>query len=417
MHRVCMTISATLLMLLTSVGVGASDVEVLHWWTSAGEQKALDILKADVSRNGLQWIDFAITGGGGDNANNVLKSRIISGNPPTTAQIKGPTIQQWSALGLISDIERDAIKGQWDDVIPEPLQAGLKFDGKYVAAPINIHRINWMWVNPGAFRKIHRSIPTTWAEFFEVAPLLKEQGITPLAMGREDWQYATLFETVLVSTAGADFYRKALIELDPKALNSTEMVRVFETLSSIRALLSPTDTDSRWDSATRQVISGQAAIQLTGDWAKGELIAAGKVPDKDILCLPAPGTSKDFIYNIDSMVMFRMSEPEQKNAQSRMASLLMSPEFQKAFNQAKGSLPIRRDVNLKDFDACARKSRADFDASTAESTLLPSMTHFMAINERVRRSFLDVIDHFFRHPRMTADEASKQLEAAVTASH
>ncbi len=417
MHRVCKTITSTLFALLACTAVSASDVEVLHWWTSAGESQALNVLKEEVSQEGLHWIDFAIVGGGGDNASKVLRSRIISGNPPTAAQIKGPTIQMWGTLGLLSDLDAVAKIQNWDSVIPAPLQPGLKVEGKYVAAPVNIHRINWMWVNPKPFEKIQKPVPRTWKELADVAPLLREQGIVPLAMGHEDWQFATLFETVLVSTAGADFYRKSLVELDPKALNSSDMDKVFETLSSIRSLLSPAESDQKWDLATAQIINGKAAIQLTGDWVKGELVAAGKVPGKDILCLPAPGTQNDFIYNVDSMVMFRTPIKEQQSAQHRMAELLMTPEFQTSFNLAKGALPIRQDIGLNDFDACSQKSRTDFKASISNHTLLPSMTHFMAIDERVVKSFLDVIEHFFRNPDVSARQASEQLEAAVTASH
>ena len=36
------------------------------------------------------WKDFAVAGGGGETAMTVLKSRVVSGKPPTAAQIKGP---------------------------------------------------------------------------------------------------------------------------------------------------------------------------------------------------------------------------------------------------------------------------------------------------------------------------------------
>jgi len=45
----------------------------------------------------------------------VLKSRAISGNPPTAAQIKGPSIQEWGDLGFLADIDGVATKNNWDD--------------------------------------------------------------------------------------------------------------------------------------------------------------------------------------------------------------------------------------------------------------------------------------------------------------
>ncbi|KQU92420.1 hypothetical protein ASD99_11105 [Mesorhizobium sp. Root695] len=43
-------------------------VEVLHWWTSGGEAKAVGELKKSFEAQGGTWIDSPIAGGGGDAA-------------------------------------------------------------------------------------------------------------------------------------------------------------------------------------------------------------------------------------------------------------------------------------------------------------------------------------------------------------
>ena len=43
---------------LLSLPVGASQVEVLHWWTSGGEAKAASALKATLQSKGHSWKDF-----------------------------------------------------------------------------------------------------------------------------------------------------------------------------------------------------------------------------------------------------------------------------------------------------------------------------------------------------------------------
>ena len=65
------------------------EVEVLHWWTSGGEAKSVAVLKKQLEKEGHAWKDFAVAGGGGDAAMTVLKSRVVAGNPPTAAQVKG----------------------------------------------------------------------------------------------------------------------------------------------------------------------------------------------------------------------------------------------------------------------------------------------------------------------------------------
>ncbi len=47
---------------LLSLPVGASQVEVLHWWTSGGEARAVEVLKSEWTEQGNQWNDFAVQG-------------------------------------------------------------------------------------------------------------------------------------------------------------------------------------------------------------------------------------------------------------------------------------------------------------------------------------------------------------------
>ena len=345
----------------------------------------------------------------------MLKSRIISGNPPTAAQIKGPTIKNWGRLGLLAEIDEVATEDNWDTLLPEKLKELFKVDGRYSAAPLNIHRANWLWVNPKAFTRINHPIPRTWQEFLTLVPLLEQKGYTPLALGKEDWQYTTLFENVLLGTQGADFYRQAIVALDHKALKSTQMVATFQTLARLRAILKSDAIDQSWDNATSQLVNDKAAVQLSGDWVKGELTASGIKPGVDILCIPSPGTENTFIYNIDSLVMFNTADETQKSAQKDLARLIMAPAFQQAFNLAKGSIPIRQDISLKSFDLCSQDSFRSFKASVESNTIIPSLADQMAVDERTQRTFFEVIDHFFKNPEVTPEQATSQLATAINA--
>ncbi|MGB2024062.1 MAG: sugar ABC transporter substrate-binding protein, partial [Litorivicinaceae bacterium] len=129
---------------LVALPIQASEVEVLHWWTSGGEAKSVASLKSSLDKRGVAWKDFAVAGGGGENAMTVLKSRAVSGNPPTAAQIKGPDIQEWGELGFLASIDDVAKKNNWDGVLPGVVSDVMKYKGKYVAAPVNVHRVNWL---------------------------------------------------------------------------------------------------------------------------------------------------------------------------------------------------------------------------------------------------------------------------------
>ena len=192
----------------------ADELEVLHWWTSGGEAKAAAELKKQMEAEGHTWKDFAVAGGGGDSAMTVLKSRVISGNAPAAAQIKGPALQEWAAEGVLANIDDVAKAEKWDAVLPPVVANVMKYKGHYIAAPVNVHRVNWLWANPDAFKKAGAKVPTTWDEFFVAGDKLKAAGIIPLAHGGQNWQDFTVFEDVAVSVGGTDFYRNALVKLD-----------------------------------------------------------------------------------------------------------------------------------------------------------------------------------------------------------
>ncbi|NBC95479.1 MAG: extracellular solute-binding protein [Deinococcus-Thermus bacterium] len=385
-------------------------VEVLHWWTSGGEAKAVGELKSAFEAEGGTWIDSPIAGGGGDAAMTALRARVVAGNPPTAVQLKGPGIQEWAEQGALRDVQDVADAEDWDAVLPPVLAEIMKYEGEYVAAPVNIHRVDWIWANPEALETAGvEAMPTTWEEFNAAAEKLQAAGIVPLAHGGQPWQDATVFETIVLSM-GADFYRDALVNLDDAALRSDTMIAAFDQLRTLRGYVDPNFPGRDWNLATAMVIRGEAGFQIMGDWAKGEFLAAGKVPGEDFLCASTPGDG--YILNADSFTFFDVSGEAQIEGQKLLASKIMSPEFQETFNLAKGSIPARTDVPLDAFDSCAQKSHEDLLAARDGGTLVPSMAHEMAIPRSIRGEFLDLVTQFFNSD-MSSEEAANRLADAV----
>ena len=102
---------------VVALSAHAGEVEVLHYWTSGGEAKSAAALKATLQSKGHVWKDFAVAGGGGDNAMTVLKSRVVSGNAPAAAQIKGPALQEWASEGVLANIDDVAKAEKWDTLL------------------------------------------------------------------------------------------------------------------------------------------------------------------------------------------------------------------------------------------------------------------------------------------------------------
>ncbi len=414
MKNTISTLAATAL-LASSAAVSAAEVEVLHWWTSGGEAASVNYLKEKLSGAGVGWTDFAVAGGGGENAMTVLKSRAISGNPPTAAQIKGPSIQEWGDLGFLADIDGVAQANDWDNLLPAVVSDVMKHNGKYVAAPVNVHRVNWMWSNPEVYAYAGATIPTTWDDFMVQAKKLQNAGFIALAHGGQPWQDATVFEAVVLGVGGADYYNKAFVDLDMDALDSATTLKVFETFGNLRQFVDANSPGRDWNVATSMVIEGKAGSQIMGDWAKGEFKVAGKSVGTDYVCTAAPGTSGAHTFNIDSFAFFAQSDAASTEAQNVMAAEILGTDFQTVFNLNKGSIPARLGVSRAEFDTCAHDSMDAFVSASASGSLVPSFAHGMAMSSAVGGAVTDSATNFFNSDQSAADGVA-QLVASIKAA-
>ena len=401
---------------LCTAGAHGADgeVEVLHFWTSGAEAGAVARLKATLRSEGHTWKDFAIADGGGGLAVVMLSSRVNSGNPPTAAQIKGVAIQEWARTGGLSGIEGVAREDHWDQLLPQVVSDTMKYKGQYVAAPLNVHRVNWLWLNAEVLRRANAKVPTTWDEFFAVAEAMLRIGVTPVAYSGQSWLDLGTVESVAIGVGGVEFYKRAFLQLDPAALSSPEMEKTLATFKRLKQYTDRATAGRDWVAATDMLNKGQAGMMIMGDWAKAEMLAARRRPGIDILCAPTPGSGGAFSFDIDSFIMFHVNQANQA-AQRDLARAVMSRDFQQDFNLAKGSIPVRLDVRMDNFDDCARRARQDFKNGAKRGLLLPSVAHGMAQPSHTVAAMWDVIRQFWNQDRMTAREAMERLAAALRA--
>lgn len=388
------------------------EVQMLHWWTSGGEAAALNVLKQDLAKEGFAWKDVPVAGGGGDAAMTALKAMVAAGNYPTASQMLGYTVLDYASAGVMGDLTETAIKEGWDKSVPAALQKFSVYDGKWVAAPVNVHSVNWLWINKAVMDKIGGTEPKTFDDFIALLDKAKAAGVIPLALGGQNWQEATMFDSVVLSTGGPEFYKKAFNDLDEESLKSDTMKKSFDNLAKLVTYVDPNFSGRDWNLATAMVIKGDALVQVMGDWAKGEFNAAKKVPGTDFLCYRFPGTDGSVIYNSDMFGMFKVPE-DRKAAQIALATATLSKSFQSAFNVVKGSVPARTDVPDTDFDACGKKGMADLKAANEGGTLFGSLAQGYGAPPAVANAYKDVVSKFVHGQIKTSDEAVTQLVSAI----
>jgi len=386
-------------------------VEVMHWWTSGGEAKALSVLKDDLKQKGYSWKDSPIAGGGGEAARTVLRARIASNNPPDAMQMLGYSVQDYADQGLLTSLDSEASKGSWDKLIPAPIQRFSKYEGHWYAVPIDVHSTNWIWANKKIFDELKLTPPQTFDELVADADKIRKAGYIPLAHGGQAWQEATIFDSAVMSAGGPKFYTDAMVNLDPKAIGSPTMQKAFDQMRKLRGMVDPNFPGRDWNLATSMVINGKAAMQIMGDWAKGEFANAGKKPGVDYLCMRYPGTQGDFIFVTDQFATFKAGD-DRLPGEYAFADAVMDKGVQAKFNQVKGSIPARLDVPSDGFDECGVKSMNDMRAALKSGTMVGSFAHGQAMPEASKTAMYDVVTHFFNSNQSSAD-AVKQLVTAV----
>jgi len=414
--RKFLTTTAIAAVMMTMGGLSAraeEGVEVLHWWTSGGEAAALDVLKKDLEGKGISWTDMPVAGGGGTEAMTVLRARVTAGNAPTAVQMLGFDILDWAKEGALGNLDEVAAAEGWDTVIPTALQQFSKYDGHWIAAPVNVHSTNWVWINKAALDAAGGKEPANWDELIALLDKFKEQGITPVAHGGQAWQDATIFDAVVLSF-GNDFYKKAFIDLDADTLGGAQMKEAFDRMEKLRSYVDDNFSGRDWNLASAMVIEGKAGLQFMGDWAKGEFIKAGQKPGSDFVCMRFPGTQGSVTFNSDQFAMFKVAD-DKVPAQLKMASAIESPVFQSAFNVVKGSAPARTDVPDTDFDDCGKKAIKDLAEANSNGSLYGSMAHGHANPASVKNAIYDVVTRHF-NGELSSEEAVTELAAAVEAA-
>ncbi|HYY30070.1 MAG TPA: ABC transporter substrate-binding protein [Chthoniobacterales bacterium] len=404
--------------LLSAVVVQAEPkTNLLSQWSEGSDAAAIAKLGEMYSAAGGKWQATSIAG---HTANTLAKLRadVVAGNPPPAVQLKGPEIAEWNATGMTLSLDEIAKQENWDQLVAPELLPVMKPKGSWVAVPMNIHRINWMWSSPKALDKAGiKDLPTTWAEFNADCEKLKAAGLIPIAHGSADWTDATTFE-IVVYGLDIDLFRKAFVQGDTDAMRSPGMVAAFEQFRKMINWMDPGISSRTWDAAANMMLTGKAGFYFMGDWAIGTFNAAGFKEGTDYLCAQAPADNgkPGFILNSDSVVFFKQKDPDYLAGSKLLAHLIMSKDFQTIFNQAKGSIPARMDVDLsKGFNPCQEKSQKDLEASIKAGTLVRSFAHNMTILQKYRGAAMEVITEFVNNPNISAADAAKRLGDAVEA--
>ena len=353
-----------LAMSMAASAASAQPADVIHWWTSGGESKAVGVFAAEYNKRGGTWIDNAVVGGPAARAASM--NRIAGGNPPVATMWNvGVAVRQLAEQGLLTNLDDVAKAGNWVANLPPLIVKNISYDGHIVAVPVDLHGGNWMFYSKKIYDELKLQPAKDWDEFLAQAEKIKAAGYTPLAIGGQPFQEVWLWMPVLLGSTGKENFKKIYADHDATVAAGPGVKKAFEVMAKLRQYTDAGRPNRKWNDTLLLVQNNKAASQFLGDWGKGEFAAAGLKPMVDYGCAIAPGNQGAYIMNVDVFAFPKNSKPEVLAAQKKLAEVMMDPATQAQFNLFKGALPARLDANISALDVCAQAGKQIIDGGPA----------------------------------------------------
>jgi len=407
-HALCARHTLLALALAATSAAQGTELELLHGWTSGSEAAMVAELRQQARQAGVPLKTTAVAGAA--NASTVLKTRFLSGQPPTLAQTDKP-LRIWAEAVPLADLG-PAVAAALAE-LPHAVAAELRHAQQPVAVPLNVHRLNVLWSNLRLLQAQGLAVPRDWDSFHTTATTLQQRGILPLAIGSSAGQKLSLFVGVVLGRAGRDFFERALVQADPHTLQGAQMRALLAEFRRLKAYTDAGQVSRDWAGATSLLLQGKAAFQFTGDWANGEFQKAGWHAGQDYDCTTAPGHAGLHYFEFDRLIFFAARTPALAAQQRQLATVLLRPTVSSRLARIKGGIPVREDAALDGFNACAQRSAADFRANDGQGQRVLALS--ARLGESAYGGLRDLLSAYWASERMTAEQAQRRLAQALLA--
>ena len=388
-------------------GGAGGDVGVFTWWADGSEKLGLEALQKEFKDNFGKdtFVNLAVAGGAGSNAKAKLAADLANNNPPDSFQgHAGAELLDYIREQQIVPVD-DVMEGLGGtDVFPQNLLDLLTVKDAIYSVPSNIHRANVVWTNTKVLEKAGATeAPADLDAWMADMDKVKDNGVsTPLSVGGS-WTQVQLFETVLLSTLGAEAYT-ALFQPGGD-WNAAEVGTAADKYAKLLGYANTASDGDDWPPATDMVIAGKAAYNVMGDWAVAQFTSKGKKEETDYGYFPVPGTDGTFDFLADSFTLPKGA----KNPAGAKDWLMTvgSADGQLAFNLAKGSIPARTDVAPDEFPTYQQSAMESFKGDT----IVPSIAHGAAVSQAWLSAITTAISKFYGSK--DTDTLVKDLAAAA----
>ncbi|WP_096394400.1 ABC transporter substrate-binding protein [Halorubrum trapanicum] len=394
-----------------SDGGSGNTLEVLHAWTGGDGARAAEALVTafDEAHPDIEHEFNPIGGGGNQNLDAVVANRLQNGNPPSSfANWPGPNLQRYEGvLGEVGDVWES--EGFADVMVDEAVDLH-QYNGAYRAVPLGSHRLNCLFYNTSVVEEAGvdpDSLTSVSALIDALDTVQTETDKTPMTHGASGtWTTTQLFASTMLGQEGYDAYMSFLDgNPDEAAVRAT-----FESLGEILENYINEDAASIGLTESNQnIIEGNAAFIHQGNWAAGAYRNAEDFNyDEDWGFKTYPGSEGMYMLHFDSF-LYPSNNPSPE-ASKTFLSFVGSKEAQIAFNQYKGSIPTRTDVDMSEFGPYLQETQQDFAEADERP---PNLQHGLGVPSETMTALNEVISSEFSRP-YNVDAATQGFVDAVS---
>jgi len=245
----------------------------ITWWhiQTAEAEKALWQRLADEYMAAHPNVTIEVLSLENENFKTKLTTVMLSGEPPSIFQSwGGGVMNEYAKAGLLFDITAYLDRDGWRDTFSPGALGVYSFEGKNYGVPRDMGMVGF-WYNKDLFAQAGiDNPPTTWTALLKDVQILKDAGITPIAVGEGDkWPGAFWWEYLATRIAGqagfdAAYSRKGSFT-DPPFIQAGEKLQELVALKPFQSGF----LGATWGDEATLMGNGEAAMDLMGQWAPG----------------------------------------------------------------------------------------------------------------------------------------------------
>jgi ABC-type glycerol-3-phosphate transport system substrate-binding protein len=291
-----------------------SSISVMAVWTGAEQKSFQAVLSAFQQSSGVS-VKYTPAG---DQLPTVLATAVEGGNPPDVAVLPQPGLMRdFADKGALKPIAfASGVIGA--NFAPVWKQLG-SVNGKLYGLFFKGANKSTVWYNTKVFQNAGAKPPTTWNQFLQLAPLIRNSGVPPYSIGAADgWTLTDLFENIYLRQAGPANYDKLASHTIPWTHPTVKAaLRTMATMVNNPSLVAggtagALQTD--FPTSVTQVFAPQpkAAMVFEGDFVAGVITSSTKArPTRDfnVFAFPSIGNAPPSVVGGgDVAVMFKDSD-------------------------------------------------------------------------------------------------------------